>query len=76
VERGTEYVPTEVTIDASSRGSAPVTIKLKRWGDLAQRGWHPGNTHIHYDEKEANPDERLRLDPRVEDLRMTIQMTA
>jgi hypothetical protein len=71
VERGTEYVPTEVTVDAPSRGTEPVTIRLRRWGDLAQRGWHPGNTHIHYDEKETNPDERLRLDPRVEDLRMT-----
>ena len=44
---------------------------MKRWSDLPDRHWHPGNTHIHYDEKEKRPDERLRLDPRIEDLRMT-----
>ena len=38
------------------------------WGD---RGWHPGNTHIHYRETETRPDDRLQLDPRIEDLRMT-----
>ncbi|GIT16283.1 MAG: hypothetical protein CM1200mP37_8640 [Chloroflexota bacterium] len=46
-------------------------ITLDRWFELSTRGWHPGNTHIHYDEKETRPDERLQLGPRVEDLRMT-----
>jgi len=46
-------------------------IQLGRWADLPERGWHPGNTHIHYDEKETDPDRRLAYDSRVEDLRMT-----
>ncbi len=71
VERGTEYTPAQVTVDAPSRGSAAVDVALKRWSSLPGEGWHPGNTHIHYDEKEERPDDRLRLDPRVEDLRMT-----
>ena len=71
VERGTEYVPATLDLDAPSRGSVTVDVALERWTDLGDRGWHPGNTHIHYDEKETRPDERLRLDPRVEDLRMT-----
>ncbi len=71
VERGTEYVPAEVTIDVPSQGTATIDIELERWSELAEQGWHPGNTHIHYDEKEERPDERLQLDPRVEDLRMT-----
>ena len=71
VERGTEYVPAQVDLDAPSRGTVTAEVTLKRWTDLGDRGWHPGNTHIHYDEKETRPDERLMLDPRVEDLRMT-----
>jgi len=71
VERGTEYVPAQLDLDAPSRGTVEADVTLKRWTDLGDRGWHPGNTHIHYDEKETRPDERLMLDPRVEDLRMT-----
>ena len=71
VERGTEYVPATLDLEAPSHGTLAVDIELVRWTDLGDRGWHPGNTHIHYDEKETRPDERLRLDPRVEDLRMT-----
>ena len=71
VEHGTEYVPAEVSIDAPSQGVMAVEIEMERWSELGDQGWHPGNTHIHYDEKEERPDDRLRLDPRVEDLRMT-----
>ena len=71
VERGTEYAPAKLILDAPAQGVLATEIALERWSDLADRGWHPGNTHIHYDEKETRPDERLRLDPRIEDLRMT-----
>ena len=71
VERGTEYVPATMVLDAPARGTLTADIVLERWTDLGDRGWHPGNTHIHYDDRETRPDERLRLDPRVEDLRMT-----
>ena len=71
VERGTEYVPAQIDIDAPSRGTVAIDVELERWSELGDQGWHPGNTHIHYDEKEDRPDERLSLDPRIEDLRMT-----
>jgi hypothetical protein len=71
VERGTEYAPVQMSVDVPNQGVEAVEIVLKRWTDLGNQGWHPGNTHIHYDEKESRPDERLSLDPRVEDLRMT-----
>ena len=71
VERGTEYVPARTAVDAPSRGAVDIDVSLERWTELGDQGWHPGNTHIHYDEKEQRPDERLQLDPRVEDLRMT-----
>ena len=71
VERGTEYEPARVILEAPARGTVTTEILVKRWADLADHGWHPGNTHIHYDEKETRPEERLRMDPRIEDLRMT-----
>lgn len=72
VERGTEFRPWTGTVDVDSAGeTVALDINLERWADLPDRGWHPGNTHIHYDEKEEKPDERLGYDSRVEDLRMT-----
>lgn len=71
VERGTEYVPVRLDFEVPSRGRVVKDVRLCKWTLLGEQGWHPGNTHIHYDEKEKRPDERLRLDPRVEDLRMT-----
>jgi TolB protein len=71
VERGTEYTPAVIDLDLAARGVVPVEIELDRWSKLGAMGWHPGNTHIHYDQHETRPDERLRLDPRIEDLRVT-----
>ena len=71
VERGTEYAPARIDLEAPGHGTVTVDVQLERWSRLGDEGWHPGNTHIHYDEKEERPDERLQLDPRVEDLRMT-----
>ena len=71
VERGTEFTPWEGTVEVEGSSDTSIDIQLDRWADLPDRGWHPGNTHIHYDEKEKNPDRRLAYDSRVEDLRMT-----
>ncbi len=71
VERGTEYVPKQMDLDIAARGLTTVEIQLERWNQLGALGWHPGNTHIHYDQHEQRPDARLHLDPRVEDLRVT-----
>ena len=71
VERGTEYTPWRKTVEAGTSSVITLDIELDRWSDLPDLGWHPGNTHIHYDETEGDPDRRLRYDSRVEDLRMT-----
>ena len=71
VERGTEYTPAELVLEIPSTGITSVDIEMDRWSKLGDEGWHPGNTHIHYQVEETRPDERLQLDPRVEDLRMT-----
>ena len=68
VERGTEYLPLRVAVDVPLQGTVSVDLPLARWVNLADQGWYAGNTHVHYDETETRPLERLQLDPRVEDL--------
>ena len=68
VERGTEYRPLRLVVQAPQRGTVEVDLPLERWAHLAERGLYAGNTHIHYDEKETRALDRLQLDPRVEDL--------
>jgi hypothetical protein len=45
-ERGKEYLPAEATIEI---GDAPasVELKLRRWINMAERGWYSGDTHVH-----------------------------
>ena len=71
VERGTEYEPLRTVVEVPEKGAADIELYLKRWYRPQENGWYPGNTHIHYDEKEKDPDRRLAYDSRVEDLRMT-----
>ena len=71
IEKGTEYEPWKRTVQIDSSSLEKIEVKLNKWNLLSNEGWHPGNTHLHYDEKEENPNERLLLDPRIEDLRMT-----
>lgn|GEM_PF-190692 len=72
VERGTEYRPLRRTVEVPRSGTVEVELPLERWINLPSEGWHAGNTHIHYNEHETRPDERLRLDPRVEDLSVAV----
>lgn len=68
VERGTEYRPLRVPLDVPASGSVELDLPLERWIRLPEEGWYAGNTHVHYDETETRAAERLRADPRVEDL--------
>jgi len=63
VERGTEYLPRQVQLDAPAAGAVELDLELERWTNLADTGWYAGNTHVHYDEHETRAEERLRLDP-------------
>lgn len=72
VERGTEYRPLLRTLHMPNIGTVDAELPLERWTDLPSVGWYPGNTHIHYDEKESHPDERLRVDTRVEEYNVTV----
>lgn len=46
VERGKEYFPLIKKLNIATPHS-PVEIGLKRWIDMASRGWYSGDTHVH-----------------------------
>ena len=71
VERGTEYEPYRTTVELPANGRVEVEIPLRRWYRPQEDAWYPGNTHIHYDEKETRPDERLGIDCSVEGYNVT-----
>jgi hypothetical protein len=72
VERGTEYVPLERSFTVDKLDRVELELKLERWTDLPRLGWYPGNTHIHYDEKEKQPNSRLKLEGPVHDFSVTV----
>lgn len=45
-ERGKEYFPSRQTVELKDK-TAKVTLELRRWIDMAQRGWYSGDTHVH-----------------------------
>jgi hypothetical protein len=48
VERGKEYFPLERQITVGDApDAAPLKLPLRRWIDMASRGWYSGDTHLH-----------------------------
>jgi hypothetical protein len=54
-ERGKECLTETVEVDLAA-GAPKVTVRLRRWTDLAARGWYSGDTHVH-----RAPDELANL---------------
>lgn len=71
VERGTEYEPYRTTVEVPEKGGVSITLPINRWYAPQRAHWYPGNTHIHYDEQETRPDERLGIDCSVEGYNVT-----
>ena len=46
VERGKEYLPATKNVEIADDAVA-VTLELRRWINLADRGWYSGETHVH-----------------------------
>jgi len=46
IERGKEYLPAVQRIVVGPQG-ANVETELRRWVDMASRGWYSGDTHVH-----------------------------
>jgi hypothetical protein len=67
--KGPEYVPLDRTLRIPGDG-AGVQVKLQRWIDMAGRGWHSGDCHIHYERLNEAANRRLELWSAAEDLGM------
>lgn len=68
VERGKEYFPETKTVTLG-QADVEVDIRLRRWINLAERGWFSGDTHIHRTLDEL-PNTML-----AEDLNVTLPLT-
>ncbi len=45
-ERGKEYFTEAKTVEVGEKEVA-VELRLRRWSDMAARGWYSGDTHVH-----------------------------
>ena len=46
VERGKEYVPHEERLEIGER-PIQIAVQLRRWINMAEKGWYSGDTHVH-----------------------------
>jgi hypothetical protein len=46
VQRGKEYAPETREVEVGADG-AKIDVKLRRWINMAERGWWSGETHVH-----------------------------
>ena len=67
-ERGHEYLTTKKTLRVGKQ-PVEVTLKLKRWINMADKGWYSGDTHVHRDLAEL-PNVML-----AEDLNVALPLT-
>ncbi len=47
VERGKEYIPLTEKVVIKAGEETTTTFRLKRWVNMAERGWYSGDTHVH-----------------------------
>ncbi len=70
VERGKEYFPETRQIVLGEGEKRPVeTIALRRWVQMAERGWYSGETHLH------RPLNELPVVMQAEDLNVAMPLT-
>lgn len=69
VWKGFEYAPAVAHAEVGAGDSANVRVKLRRAVDMAGRGWHSGDTHIHMNRRDDADDERVLDLAAAEDIR-------
>jgi hypothetical protein len=48
VRRGLETIPVQTEFDFTEGATRPLTVRLKRWISMRERGYLSGDTHVHY----------------------------
>ncbi len=69
VQRGKEYFPETRKVEVPA-GGTEITIELRRWINMAERGWYSGETHVH-----RMPDQLPNL-MLAEDLNVALPLTS
>ncbi len=64
--RGLEYDVHHSRFEPASLPAAKLTVPLSRWVNMAEKGWYPGDTHIHFPDPAA-----ALLEMKAEGLRVT-----
>jgi hypothetical protein len=47
IERGKEYLPIKATVDVPRSGLVTKNFQLRRWVNMAERGWYSADMHVH-----------------------------
>jgi TolB protein len=70
VSRGPETLVERRTVDVRARADTAVLVTLRPLGDLAERGWHSADLHVHmnYGGAYRNTPRHLAVQARAEDL--------
>ena len=53
--KGLDYLPAVAEASVESE-SVEVTLRLRRWNRLRERGWHAADAHLHYDRVDPGGD--------------------
>ena len=69
-EKGKEYISDSKTITVKPNEPMMVALRLKRWINMAERGWYSGETHVH------RTVEELPALVQAEDLNVSFPLTA
>jgi len=70
--KGPEFVPVDLPANVSPSSEANLKkLVLRRWINMAARGWYSGDTHFHYSRPTPSANEPLEIFSQAEDLRMS-----
>lgn len=70
VARGPEYLPHFEEIDVKPGAKLRRGVALKRWVDMARRGWYSGDVHVHYPRTRPEHSDFLLTWAQAEDVRV------
>jgi len=68
IRRGIEHYPTRLTIQIEEGQTVEKTIHIRRWANMAERGWISGDDHVHCRTADAADREMILTWAKAEDV--------
>jgi hypothetical protein len=69
--KGPEYLPVIETVAVKARSLTSHSVTIRRWTDMAARGWYSGDGHVHYARADEDANQRLLLWAQAEDVHVS-----